>query len=81
MGKFDPITREPLRESQLVPNLAIKEAVRAYMDKHGWAYKASWNFNCRIGAIIAELWYELLVAFANDRFAASIYIHHDFSYI
>ncbi|KAK9191046.1 hypothetical protein WN943_019657 [Citrus x changshan-huyou] len=41
VGKFDPITREPLRESQLIPNLAIKEAVRAYMDKHGWAYKAS----------------------------------------
>ncbi|XP_021907267.1 E3 ubiquitin-protein ligase CHIP [Carica papaya] len=39
VGKFDPITREPLDESQLVPNLAIKEAVQAYLDKHGWAYK------------------------------------------
>ncbi|MBA0633469.1 hypothetical protein Gotri_006907 [Gossypium trilobum] len=39
VGKFDPITREPLDQSQLVPNLAIKEAVQAYLDKHGWAYK------------------------------------------
>ncbi|KAJ8433065.1 hypothetical protein Cgig2_015428 [Carnegiea gigantea] len=39
VGKFDPITREPLTESQLVPNLAIKEAVRAYLEKHGWAYR------------------------------------------
>lgn len=38
VGKFDPITREPLYQSQLVPNLAIKEAVRAYLEKHGWAY-------------------------------------------
>ncbi|KAI3829868.1 hypothetical protein L1987_03998 [Smallanthus sonchifolius] len=39
VGKFDPITREPLHPSQLVPNLAIKEAVGAYLEKHGWAYK------------------------------------------
>ncbi|KAL2319328.1 hypothetical protein Fmac_028297 [Flemingia macrophylla] len=39
VGKFDPITREPLDEAQLVPNLAIKEAVQAFLDKHGWAYK------------------------------------------
>ncbi|KAG8387247.1 hypothetical protein BUALT_Bualt02G0001600 [Buddleja alternifolia] len=39
VGEFDPITRESLYPSQLVPNLAIKEAVRAYLEKHGWAYK------------------------------------------
>ncbi|XP_076956629.1 E3 ubiquitin-protein ligase CHIP-like isoform X2 [Bidens hawaiensis] len=39
VGKFDPITRESLHPSQLVPNLAIKEAVEAYLEKHGWAYK------------------------------------------
>ncbi|KAG8371690.1 hypothetical protein BUALT_Bualt13G0114500 [Buddleja alternifolia] len=39
VGKFDPITREPLYPSQLAPNLAIKEAVRSYLDAHGWAYK------------------------------------------
>ncbi|XP_076915214.1 E3 ubiquitin-protein ligase CHIP-like [Bidens hawaiensis] len=39
VGKFDPTTREPLHPSQLVSNLAIKEAVGAYLEKHGWAYK------------------------------------------
>ncbi|KAH6814421.1 carboxyl terminus of HSC70-interacting protein [Perilla frutescens var. frutescens] len=39
VGKFDPITRETLFPSQLVPNLAIKEAVRAYLEVHGWAYR------------------------------------------
>nr|XP_016480952.1 PREDICTED: E3 ubiquitin-protein ligase CHIP-like [Nicotiana tabacum] len=39
VGKFDPITREPLYTSQLVPNLAIKEAVHAFLDRHGWAYR------------------------------------------
>nr|GEW22198.1 E3 ubiquitin-protein ligase CHIP-like [Tanacetum cinerariifolium] len=38
VGKFDPITRETLLPSQLIPNLAIKEAVEAYLEKHGWAY-------------------------------------------
>ncbi|XP_024932733.3 E3 ubiquitin-protein ligase CHIP isoform X2 [Ziziphus jujuba] len=39
VGNFDPVTREPLEESQLVPNLAIKEAVQAFLHEHGWAYK------------------------------------------
>ncbi|KAL5562187.1 hypothetical protein UlMin_031934 [Ulmus minor] len=39
VGKFDPITREPLNLHQLVPNLAIKEAVQAFLEKHGWAYR------------------------------------------
>nr|XP_043610006.1 E3 ubiquitin-protein ligase CHIP-like [Erigeron canadensis] len=39
VGKFDPITRETLFASQLIPNLAIKEAVEAFLEKHGWAYK------------------------------------------
>ncbi|KAJ8618753.1 hypothetical protein MRB53_014939 [Persea americana] len=38
VGKFDPVTRDPLDQRQLMPNLAIKEAVQAYLDKHGWAY-------------------------------------------
>ncbi|KAI0515713.1 hypothetical protein KFK09_008379 [Dendrobium nobile] len=41
VGKFDPITREPLSNLQLIPNLAIKEAVRAFLKKHGWAYRMS----------------------------------------
>lgn len=36
---FDPVTRDPLTPSQLIPNLAIKQAVEAFLDKHGWAYK------------------------------------------
>lgn len=39
VGRFDPVTREPLHPSQLVPNLAIKEAVQAFLENHGWAYK------------------------------------------
>lgn len=38
VGRFDPITRTPLSPSQLVPNLAIKEAVRDYLEKNAWAY-------------------------------------------
>ncbi|KAJ3681417.1 hypothetical protein LUZ60_015906 [Juncus effusus] len=39
VGKFDPVTREPLEPYQLVPNLAIKEAVQSFLTEHGWAYK------------------------------------------
>ncbi|CAL9023148.1 unnamed protein product [Prunus brigantina] len=39
VGNFDPITREPLDQSQLISNLAIKEAVEAYLQQHGWAYR------------------------------------------
>lgn len=30
-GKFDPLTRETLQESQLYPNLAVKDTVQAYI--------------------------------------------------
>lgn len=39
VGKFDPLTRATLYPNQVVPNLAIKEAVQAYLNEHGWAYK------------------------------------------
>ncbi|BAF22753.2 Os08g0113300 [Oryza sativa Japonica Group] len=39
VGKFDPVTRETLEPHQLVPNLAIKEAVHAFLSEHGWAYR------------------------------------------
>lgn len=38
VGQFDPTTRAPLTAAQIVPNLAIKDAVQAYLDEHGWAY-------------------------------------------
>lgn len=37
------MTRDPLDQRQLMPNLAIKEAVQAYLDKHGWAYSMKWG--------------------------------------
>lgn len=30
-GKFDPVTKQPLREHQLYPNLALKDAVENYI--------------------------------------------------
>lgn len=39
VGKFDPMNREPLQPEQIVPNLALKEAVQTYLNEHGWAYK------------------------------------------
>ncbi|CAM0870833.1 unnamed protein product [Alopecurus aequalis] len=41
VGCFDPVTRAPLEEHQLVPNLAIKKAVQAYLKEHGWAYNSN----------------------------------------
>lgn len=37
VGATDPFTRAPLAESDLVPNLAIKEAVDAFLSANGWA--------------------------------------------
>jgi STIP1 family protein 1 len=39
VGKFDPVTREALEPHQLIPNLAVKEAVDVFLNEHGWAYK------------------------------------------
>lgn len=33
----DPLTREPLRESDLRPNLALKQACEEFLDRNGWA--------------------------------------------
>jgi STIP1 family protein 1 len=37
IGKFDPFTRQPLDFSQLIPNLALKETIDAFLEKNGWA--------------------------------------------
>jgi STIP1 homology and U-box containing protein 1 len=34
---FDPLTREPLGEKQLIPNVALKNASSEFLDKNGWA--------------------------------------------
>ncbi|CAM6023986.1 unnamed protein product [Sphagnum balticum] len=39
VGNFDPLTRAPLTPEQVFPNLALKEAVQAFLAEHGWAYK------------------------------------------
>jgi STIP1 family protein 1 len=33
----DPLTREPLEESDLRPNLALKQACDQFLDENGWA--------------------------------------------
>lgn len=37
-GKFDPLTRKELHEGLLVPNLALKEAIGAYLEQNPWAF-------------------------------------------
>jgi STIP1 homology and U-box containing protein 1 len=33
----DPLTREPLFEIQLIPNVALKNACSEFLEKNGWA--------------------------------------------
>ena len=40
VGKFDPVTRRTLEPSQLVPNLALKEAISCYLELNPWAYES-----------------------------------------
>ena len=40
VGKFDPVTRRALEPHQLVPNLALKEAIGAYLQANPWAYES-----------------------------------------
>jgi STIP1 family protein 1 len=37
VGHFDPFTREPLQERDLVPNLALREVLDDYIKHNGWA--------------------------------------------
>lgn len=36
VGHFDPVTRQPLTQEQLVPNLAMKEVVDSFVAQNGW---------------------------------------------
>ena len=40
VGAFDPVTRAPLRLEQAVPNIALRETIREYLDEHPWAYES-----------------------------------------
>ncbi|XP_054707169.1 E3 ubiquitin-protein ligase CHIP-like [Uloborus diversus] len=37
VGHFDPVTRTPLVQEQLIPNLALKEVVDAFIAENEWA--------------------------------------------
>lgn len=37
IGKFDPLTRQPLEEKDLIPNLALKEVINDFLSLNGWA--------------------------------------------
>ncbi|XP_020309313.1 E3 ubiquitin-protein ligase CHIP [Oncorhynchus kisutch] len=36
VGHFDPVTRSPLTHDQLIPNLAMKEVIDAFIQENGW---------------------------------------------
>uniref|UniRef100_A0A8C1IBI1 E3 ubiquitin-protein ligase CHIP n=1 Tax=Cyprinus carpio TaxID=7962 RepID=A0A8C1IBI1_CYPCA len=36
VGHFDPVTRSPLTQDQLIPNLAMKEVIDAFILENGW---------------------------------------------
>jgi len=38
VGRFDPVTRRDISEGQLSSNLALKEAINAYLEENPWAY-------------------------------------------
>uniref|UniRef100_A0A1I7WIM7 RING-type E3 ubiquitin transferase n=1 Tax=Heterorhabditis bacteriophora TaxID=37862 RepID=A0A1I7WIM7_HETBA len=37
VGHFDPVTRAPLSESELIPNLAMKEVIENFLSENPWA--------------------------------------------
>ena len=37
VGTFDPVTRKPMTTEDLVPNLALKEAIEAFRNENPWA--------------------------------------------
>ena len=39
VGTFDPVTRREISISQLSSNLALKEAITAYLESNPWAYE------------------------------------------
>jgi len=36
VGHFDPVTRSALTQDQLIPNLAMKEVIDAFIQENGW---------------------------------------------
>ncbi|GFR45744.1 hypothetical protein Agub_g7160, partial [Astrephomene gubernaculifera] len=38
VGRFDPITRQPLCEEQCAPNVSLRAAIEGYLEEHPWAW-------------------------------------------
>jgi STIP1 family protein 1 len=38
VGKFDPITRQPMSESDVTLNVGLRNATQQYLDEHPWAW-------------------------------------------
>ena len=38
VGKFDPVTREPMTEKDLRPNIWLRNAAHEWLNAHAWAY-------------------------------------------
>jgi len=43
VGHFDPVSRQHLTVDQLIPNLALKEAVEAFVMENEWV-----NYYCTL---------------------------------
>ena len=37
IGHFDPLSRQPITEKDLIPNLALKDLIDEFITSHGWA--------------------------------------------
>ncbi|KAG2491535.1 hypothetical protein HYH03_010106 [Edaphochlamys debaryana] len=38
VGRFDPITRQPMTEAQVVPNVSLRAAIELYLEEHPWGW-------------------------------------------
>jgi hypothetical protein len=39
VGKFDPISRSPMTESDVTANVGLRNATQHYLDEHPWAWQ------------------------------------------
>lgn len=44
VGAFDPVTRDPVSEGQVYPNVRLRAATRHYLDEHPWAWQECMEF-------------------------------------
>ena len=53
VGKFDPVTREPLVESDLRPNHSLRNAAHEWLNDHAWAFADIINPNQELAEFTA----------------------------